>query len=197
VHTEADGANTTTSYSGVYKTVTDQAGKAKQYEYDSLQRVITAVEDPGGLNYTTIYRYDTLDNLTLVQQGSQARNFGYDSLKRETSAANPESGTVTYDYDNAGNLTYRRDGRQIVSQSGYDELNRLNHQSFTDGTPDNWFVYDDGAVANSKGRLTAVSKGTAPPITRDSTRSGWCWGVHRPRRGTRTIFRIRTTSRVR
>ena len=47
VHTEADGANATTSYSGVYQTVTDQAGKAKQYKYDSLQRVITAVKDPG------------------------------------------------------------------------------------------------------------------------------------------------------
>jgi YD repeat-containing protein len=39
-----------------------------------------------------------------VNQGSQTRTFVYDSLKRLSSATNPQSGTVSYDYDGNGNL---------------------------------------------------------------------------------------------
>jgi YD repeat-containing protein len=69
--------------------------------------------------------------------GSQSRTFHYSSLSRLTSATNPESGTVSYQYDNNGNLTLKTDARNIVtcfgnwansacdsSTLGYDGLNR-------------------------------------------------------------------------
>jgi hypothetical protein len=46
--------------------------------------------------------------------GARQRSFGYDSLKRLGSANNPESGVVSYLYDNNGNmvnLVRRRDSR--------------------------------------------------------------------------------------
>jgi len=42
--------------------------------------------------------------LVTVNQASQTRSFVYDSLKGLASATNPESGTVSYQYDNNGNL---------------------------------------------------------------------------------------------
>ncbi|MBL0155548.1 MAG: RHS repeat protein [Bryobacterales bacterium] len=39
----------------------------------------------------------------------RARSFQYDPLGRLTQAANPENGTITYAYDDSGNLIDRRD----------------------------------------------------------------------------------------
>ena len=49
---------------------------------DALGRLLQVTEDPGGLGYTTSYRYDGLGNLTQVAQGSQVRTFVYSSLGR-------------------------------------------------------------------------------------------------------------------
>lgn len=110
-----DGATVSTSYSGDSVTVTDPAGKARKSRSDALGRLIEVYENPASLNYLTSYAYDALGNLTAVTQGSQTRSFVYDSLKRLQSATNPESGTVSYSYDNNGNLLTKTDARGIVS----------------------------------------------------------------------------------
>jgi len=65
-----DGAVTSTSYSGQYQLVSDAAGNSKRYWYDATGRLYNVLEDPTGLKYTTDYRYDALDNLLLVSQGT-------------------------------------------------------------------------------------------------------------------------------
>jgi YD repeat-containing protein len=52
--------------------------------------------------YKTSYNYDTLNNLTTVNQGAQTRSFSYSSLSRLLSATNPESGAISYGYDPNG-----------------------------------------------------------------------------------------------
>lgn len=59
-----DGAATTTSYTGNQTTVTDPAGKSRQYTNNALGMLTKVVEDPNGLNYTTSYQYDVLADLT-------------------------------------------------------------------------------------------------------------------------------------
>jgi len=61
--TTPDSAVVTSSYSGNTVTVTDQAGKARKSVTDGLGRLTTVYEDPSGVNYSTSYNYDTLDNL--------------------------------------------------------------------------------------------------------------------------------------
>lgn len=108
--TTPDTATVTTVYQGNQTTVTDQAGKARRSFTDALGRLTTVVEDPAGLNYTTGYLYDTLDNLTTVAQGAQTRTFTDDSLSQLIEATNPESGNIKYGdsglpgYDANGNL---------------------------------------------------------------------------------------------
>lgn len=114
--TTPDSAVVASSYWGNTVTVTDQAGKQRKSQTDGLGRLKHIYEDPNGVgvNYLTTYAYDSLDNLTNVYQGTQTRTFVYDSLKRLTSATNPESGTITYQYDNNGNLTQKTDARGVV-----------------------------------------------------------------------------------
>ncbi|HEU4713033.1 MAG TPA: discoidin domain-containing protein [Pyrinomonadaceae bacterium] len=129
-----DNAVVSSSYSGTSLTVTDQAGKARKSVTDALGRLIEIYEDPSGVNYQTTYSYDALDNLVGVTQGAQTRTFVYDSLKRLTTAINPESGTVNYQYDNNGNLLVKTDARNVSAHYEYDRLNRLTRRWYNRST---------------------------------------------------------------
>jgi YD repeat-containing protein len=156
-----DGASASMSYSAdsqhEYTLAADQAGHQKKYANNGLGQLLNVWEDPTGLNYTTSYAYDPLNNLLKVFQGSQTRAFSYDSLAELTSAANPESGTVSYQYDNAGNLNSKTDARGIVTTLSYDELNRVTKKSYSDGTPPVSYAYDSGSIPYGIGQLASVS----------------------------------------
>ena len=153
------------AYDADLTTVTDPAGKVRTTRTDAFGRIAQVIEDPTGLNYSTTYSYDTLDNLTNVNQGAQTRTFAYSSLSRLTSAINPESGQMTYSYDLAGNLLSRlhrgfdANGNVILSLTtsmpSYDALNRITGTSYSDGTPAVSYSYDTCAVG--RGRLCSVS----------------------------------------
>jgi len=160
----------------------DEASKKKQTWTDAFGRTIE-VDEPdstGTLSFATCYTYDTLDNLTKVEQkdGStdptqwRTRTFAYDGLSRLVTANEPESGTTTYTYDNNGNVLTKtapapnQTGSATTTTSyQYDALNRLTTKS--GGFPTVAFTYDaaslDGhALTNSVGRLArALTSGAA------------------------------------
>jgi RHS repeat-associated protein len=135
-------------------------GRARKSQTDGLGRLTNVWEDPGGLNYQTIYQYDVMGNMLCVEQhGSAAtgtgcssapsndatspwrvRRFTYNSLSQLLTASNPESGTITYAYDNDGNVATKtapapnQTGTATVTTTyGYDALNRLTGKSYNDG----------------------------------------------------------------
>ncbi|QQS32776.1 MAG: RHS repeat-associated core domain-containing protein [Acidobacteriota bacterium] len=148
---------------GTVVTVTDQAGKQRRSITNSLGQLIRVDEpnDAGQLgavsspNQPTFYTYDTLNNLTTVTQGVQTRTFTYNSLSRLLTAANPESGTISYGYDSIGNLTTKTDARSITTTYAYDALNRVTQRSYSDSTPAVSYFYDN--LTNAKGKLTKVT----------------------------------------
>lgn len=153
----------TTAYDANYTIVTDQAGKVRRSKIDGLGQLVRVDEPDAGNTLGSVdvpvqptgYTYDALGNLTQVSQGAQSRSFSYSSLSRLTSSTNPESGTVTYQYDNNGNLSQKTDSRNIVTIYSYDELNRVKNRTYSDSTPAVAYIYD--TLANGKGRLTSVS----------------------------------------
>jgi len=172
-----DGAHVTTLFSGNRTTVFDQSGKESASETDALGRLIKVIEDPRGLNYVTSYSYDELDNLLRVAQGPQTRIFVYNSLSKLTSATNPESGTISYVYDQSGNLMEKTDAREVKTTMTYDALNRITSKVYAgttpegraaaDATPRVDYFYDkysglqsgapDWSGTPSKGRLVGVT----------------------------------------
>jgi len=176
-----DNAQVLTSYGlaitgnqiGTVVTVTDQAGKQRRSITNALGQLMRVDEPNDGNqlgaidapNQPTNYTYDILNNLTTVSQGVQTRTFVYDSLSRLKSATNPESGTISYNYDNNGNLTQKTDARLVQTTYVYDNLNRVTNRNYSapanlpnyQTTPNVAYTYDDPTVAFSKGKLTKVS----------------------------------------
>ena len=155
--TSPDNAVVTTAYSGNTATVTDQSGKQRKSVSDALGRVVKVYEAPNdpGYNYLTSYSYDALDDLTSVNQSNQTRTFAYDSLKHLTSAANPESSVINYQYDANGNLQVKTDGRGVSSHISYDALSRItrrwyNGSSSLDQVTNNVPALPSGAASSDE-----------------------------------------------
>jgi YD repeat-containing protein len=156
--------------------------------------------DPG-VALRTLYSYDALGNLTCVEQhgdspaGShgdgtagtgcnsppssdatstwRVRRFTYDSLGRLLTAKNPESGTISYTYDNDGNLLQKtspapNQTNPAVTQTisyCYDALHRVTGKAYSAQTCQNGqlpvgtavvsYTYDQGT--NGVGHLTFLT----------------------------------------
>ncbi|HMO82381.1 MAG TPA: RHS repeat-associated core domain-containing protein [Pyrinomonadaceae bacterium] len=150
--------------------VTDQAGKSRISKTSALGQLeevweVLAASETGSESvafpgtsiahgFKTSYSYDTLNNLTTVNQGAQTRTFTYSSLSRLLTATNPESGTISYVYDNSGNLTSKTDARSITTTYAYDALNRVTDREYSDNTPDVEYAY--GTTAPKVGLLIKV-----------------------------------------
>jgi RHS repeat-associated protein len=118
---------------------TDALGRLKHvWEVGSADGATEGISFPGWpdvtAGYLTSYEYNTLDHLTTVTQGSQTHSFVYDSLNRLTSALNPESGTVGYQYDENGNLKVKTDARGVSAHFSYDALNRMTRRWYNSST---------------------------------------------------------------
>ena len=136
------------------------------------------------MNYETDYSYDALDNLlTVTQKGSspsnaRTRSFTYDGLSRQTIASNPESGQVTYGYDNVGNLLSKispapnqtnASVTQTVSYC-YDVVNRLTSKWYgasncSQTSPVANYFYDQSSyngltITNGIGHRTGMNDGS-------------------------------------
>ena len=131
----------------------------------------------------TNYGYDVFNNLTSVTQGTQPpRGFTYDSLLRLRTAMNPESGTISYQYDDNGNLVVKTDARtdpndqtkKVSTHYEYDSLNRVtrrwyNGSSLTTATTHNTPTLPPGVGATDEVRFyydTQALPTGAPSYTR-------------------------------
>ena len=150
-------------------TVTQTDGRKRRYAYNEDGKIAQVIEedDNGALTLTTNYIYDTLARLTGVLQGVQTRSFSYDALGRLVSETHPETGTMTYSYDNNSNLLTKVDGRGIQTAFIYDNLNRVTRKSYSDATPMIDFFYDEApqgspiTIQRPIGRLTRVTTTTS------------------------------------
>ncbi len=143
--------NVSTVYAGNCVTVTDQAGKTRKSCSDALGRLIQVFEpnSANALVNETDYQYDVLNNLLRVdQKGNDAnaanwrtRLFTYNSLSQLLTSNNPESGTLTYTYNDDGTLVTKTSpapnqtgAATVTTTYAYDALHRLTQKSFSDGT---------------------------------------------------------------
>jgi len=174
----------TSTYDANFTTVTDQAGKLRRSMVDAFGR-LRRVDEPDNANslgstaapvQPTSYTYNVLGNLTTVTQGSQTRTFTYDSLSRLRTAVNPESGTVSYQYDDNGNPLVKTDARGVSTHFAYDSINRVtrrwyNGSNLLTATTHNNPALPAGVGATDEVKFyydTQALPTGAPPYTRGS-----------------------------
>jgi RHS repeat-associated protein len=163
-----------TTYLGNTTTVTDQQVKSRTSQTDGLGRLTNVWEDPGGLNYQTVYTYSALDDLASVAQGSSRnRSFVFDSLKHMTSSTNPEAGTVTYSYDADSNVITKADARSITITYSYDNLNRMTGRTYSNGDPSVSYTYDQATCL--AGETTCYNVGRRTSMTDAGGSESWSY----------------------
>ena len=173
--TAPDGSVTTTEYLTVYGSYTGSlvrvtkphpanvAGRWKIQQTDAMGNLVRVIEpNPvGGADWITNYTYDALGHLVGVSMprdnGTQTRTFAYTGNDM-TSATNPENGTVTYAYTWFGKVATRTDARNVQTQYGYDDYQRLTqvrHYPVSGGSEDTSaqvnITYDTNPVDGSYG----------------------------------------------
>jgi RHS repeat-associated protein len=133
-------------------------------------------QDIAATGFLTSYQYDIHDTagnaMQVNQAGLASRYFVYDSLGNLLSAANPESGTTKYTYNDDGTLHTRIRPKPnqtnpnvvVTTTYTYDAIHRLKQTDYDDNSTASVFMlYDQAsattgqALANGVGRLTTVS----------------------------------------
>jgi large repetitive protein len=124
---------------GPVKSRTDAELHSTSYLYDGLGRVQSQTDANTGV---TSFIYDTRGNLTsLTDPETQTTTFEYDLANRKTKEIRPELEATVYKYFDNGLLKTVEDAKGQVTSYHYDEGNRLDETSFTDGTK-HTFGYD-------------------------------------------------------
>ena len=167
-----DGSSQKWEYAGNVIDFWDEMQSHSQRTYDAADRLASVTEpDPttNALSLYTDYTYNTLGDLTQVDQwggprqsqGDHLRKFAYDWTSRLIASNNPEAAssqslaslqcsgtssgtrwTTCYSYDGNGNLTSKTDNRNITISYNYDNDNRLTSKGYSDSTPPVTYTYD-------------------------------------------------------
>jgi RHS repeat-associated protein len=191
---------TPSGFNKTFVTITDQAGKKRRQVVDALGRLVRvdepdlnnnlgAVDNP---NQPTLYEHDGNDNLSKITQSNgvntQERLFKHDALSRLTHERQVEANatldnvgvkqtsgglwTKVMKYNTSGLLVDGYDARGVNAHFIYDGLNRVSTITFSDGTPQITYTYDqERAGYYNKGLLTRVETAEGNPTTRPDTPS--------------------------
>jgi RHS repeat-associated protein len=129
--TDPLGKQTSITYSGTTKTVTDPENHATVYTYSDLPGLPTQVTD--ALGRAAVYGYDASGRLTgVVFNGTRTHSYSYDGVDNVLSESHPETGPISYAY-NASNLLSSKTWSGATLTFSYDTSNRLYHTTATTG----------------------------------------------------------------
>ena len=143
---------------------TDPLGHTTDFAYDALDRLVTATApvlaaDPGG-NRDAVIVFDDRDNQTQVtDQRLVDTLYTYNGFGEVIQVDSLDAGVTIFQRDPAGNPTQVTDGRGVVADLSYDDLDRPVAKTFpASPAEDVTYTYDDPtAGAHGIGRLAAIA----------------------------------------
>jgi YD repeat-containing protein len=123
---------------GNLKQKTDRNNITTTYDYDKLNRLIT---ETAGAD-TREFHYDEAGNLDRTIDETGTTTYEYNVLNLLDKKILPGNKIVDYDYDAEGNKTLVKDPDNNETNYSYDELNRLQTVTTTDGTNTYTYYYN-------------------------------------------------------
>ncbi len=158
------------AYSGSSVTVTDENNANSTLTYVAFgnpdEKYLISVKDQAG--NTTSYSRNILGLLTGISQSGVDRSYSYNDKFFLDSETNPETGTITYERDNVGNMTSRSDSADSRNYT-YDSINRLKNISSGSGSIS--YDYDD-----ADNRISMSSPSAAISYEYDGANRMWYKG---------------------
>ncbi len=123
-------------------------GAGTTYVYDPLNSRLASINTTGpeGALQDLEYGYDAIGNITSIQDGCHGGNtqsFGYDELNRLTNAQSSSYGTITFAYDQLGNMTYN-------SRIGSYTYSGTKPHAVTQAGDDKTYLYDNNGNMTQK-----------------------------------------------
>lgn len=120
--------------------IIDRSGRAYNFTYDSLKRLVQVVNPEGG---AVQIKYDANGNRTnVVDPNGNSTTLAYDTDNRLIRKTYSDSNYIAYAYDQGGFLSSRTNARGIVARYGLDANQNVLNISYSDGTPGITNVYD-------------------------------------------------------
>lgn len=119
---------------------TDTAGRETNYRYDIGNRMDRITD---ALNYATNFTYNARSQMTKIKDAlNNEYTFTYDALGRKLSQTRANT-TMSYEYDENGNLSERTDHNGQVTNYTYDVLDRLTNVVYAGSANYAVYAYDD------------------------------------------------------
>ncbi|WP_260476915.1 RHS repeat-associated core domain-containing protein [Stenotrophomonas sp. 278] len=152
----ADGYATLLRYDGNGNVLESENahGTITRQTYDGADRVLTEVQDLGGINAQVGYEYASNGQVAAVTDPKGLRTaYGYNGFGDQISLVSPDTGTTTFTVDINGNRKTKTDARGITATYHYDALNRLIGIGYPDPNLDVGYAYDtapDVCAANER-----------------------------------------------
>ncbi len=140
------------------------------YEYDALDRLISASQPWGGAgggDVVTTYAYDDQDHLISVDDAEHnVTSYIYSDRDLLTEQVSPVSGTTAHSYNDHGAQISSTDARNVTVDREVDELDRVTSIDYPapDDALDTSFTYDGLETDFLKGRLAAIDRGNGASL---------------------------------
>jgi RHS repeat-associated protein len=202
--TYPDSSVLTTAYCGPNTLVADPTGKWRRSRTNALGQLVE-VDEPNAVGATvattgcpgnseptwvTSYTNDVLGNLTnVLQNASHPRTFTYDSLSHLLTSSNPETGAITYTYNNDGVMATKKDARLITATYNFDALHRTTGVTYSNSDPALTFTYDQAAclglsTCQNIGHRTSMTDGAGSEARAYQTDATNLRSIHKEQRTT-------------
>jgi RHS repeat-associated protein len=174
--------------SGNGDVTTDALGRKVDNDYDPLNRLAKTLQDVGGINAKTEFKYDALDRLTKVTDPKNLdTTYAYNGFGDQVQLTSPDTGVSTYTYDSAGNRKTETDARNITRTYSYDALNRPIAVAYPTTSLNVGYEYD--AVPTFCAAGETFAKGRLSLITDASGSTQYCYD-----RFGRMVRKVQTTN---
>lgn len=140
---------------GNRRTVTEDNGDVVTWTYDNANQ-LTREQRGGDDSYDMNYTYDSVGNRSTKVDSSGTTTYTYDAANELTAATDPGSDITTYSYDNNGNLTTQNAAGSVTTHD-WDYDNRL-HTVTLPSTAIATFAYDGDGLRREKQTSAATAK---------------------------------------